>query len=229
MSPLPKKNGPVATDDGAAGTPPLRVLLADDHEVVREGLAAILNRRSTEFQVVAEADDGEQALALWLEHKPDLGVLDLRMPKLDGVATIEAIRAVDAQAKLIILTTYDTDEDIYRGLRAGAKGYLLKDADRDDILHAVRAVGRGETYLPSLVAGKLAQRLRDESLTERELQVLLCIADGQSNKQIARKLAVSEGTVKFYTSGVYSKLGVASRTEAIKVAAARGLIKLGPG
>jgi two-component system, NarL family, response regulator len=210
-------------------TEPLRILLADDHEVVREGLASILNRRHEEFVVVAEADNGEEAVRLWQEHQPGLGILDLRMPKLDGVATIKAIRAFDAAARLIILTTYDTDEDIYQGLRAGAKGYLLKDAERQELLEAVRTVARGETWIPSLVAGKLAQRVQGDGLSDKEMLVLQQVAQGASNKEIARTLNISEGTVKFHTNAIYSKLGVGSRTEAVRVGTERGLIKLGPG
>lgn len=207
---------------------PLRVLLADDHEVVREGLASILKRRTDEFDVVAEADNGEEAVALWRQHRPDVGVLDLRMPKLDGVGTIRAIRSMDPEARLMILTTYDTDEDIYQGLRAGAKGYLLKDSDRQELLDAIRAVARGQSWIPSLVAGKLAQRVQGDGLTDKEQQVLKQLALGFSNKDIARALQVSEGTVKFHTNAIYSKLGVGSRTAAVKVATERGLVKLGP-
>ena len=207
---------------------PLRILLADDHEVVREGLASILKRRTDEFDVVAEADNGEEAVALWRQHRPDVGVLDLRMPKLDGVGTIRAIRSMDPEARLMILTTYDTDEDIYQGLRAGAKGYLLKDSDRQELLDAIRAVARGQSWIPSLVAGKLAQRVQGDGLTDKEQQVLKQLALGFSNKDIARALQVSEGTVKFHTNAIYSKLGVGSRTAAVKVATERGLVKLGP-
>jgi two-component system, NarL family, response regulator len=206
---------------------PLRVLLADDHDVVRDGLAAILNRRRDEFTVVAQVNNGLQAVSLWRECRPDLGVLDLRMPKLDGVGTIKAIRAEDPHAKLMILTTYDTDEDIYQGLRAGAKGYLLKDADRADILDAIRRVARGETYIPSLIASRLASRIQGNALSDKETEILEGIARGESNKEIARVLNISEGTVKFHTNAIYGKLGVSSRSEALKVALERGLVKIG--
>lgn len=205
---------------------PLRILLADDHGVVREGLASILNRRTTEFLVVAEAEDGEEALALWSETRPDVSVLDLRMPRRDGVETIKAIRGLDPTAKLIILTTYDTDEDIYQGLRAGAMGYLLKDAERADILEAIRTVARGETYLPPIVATRLAARDQSAPLTTKERQVLECLSSGLSNKQIAHRLAMGEGTVKTHVRTIFAKLGVASRTEAVRVAAQHGLVKL---
>lgn len=205
---------------------PIRVLLADDHEVVREGLAAILNRRAAEFRVVAQAADGEQALALWREHRPDVSVLDLRMPRRDGVQTIEAIRAIDAAARIVILTTYDTDEDIYQGLRAGAMGYLLKDAERAELLEAIRAVARGERYLPSPVATRLAAHAPIEALTEREREVLGCLAQGLSNKRIARALSIGEGTVKTHVKAVFAKLGVASRTDAVRVGLEHGALKV---
>lgn len=208
------------------GTKPLRILLADDHEVVREGLASILNRRSDEFQVVAEASTGFEAHELWRAHRPDIGVFDLRMPAMDGVATIKAVREDDPNARIIILTTYDTDEDIYQGLRAGAKGYILKDADRHVILDAIRKVAKGLTYLPSEVATKLAERIQAEALSNKELAVLTLMAQGQSNKMIARELLVSEGTIKFHANNIFGKLGVRSRSEAARVAIARGLIKV---
>jgi two-component system, NarL family, response regulator len=207
-------------------TRPIRVLLADDHEVVREGLAAILRRREI-FEIVAEVSDGSAAVEAWQQMKPDITLCDLRMPKMDGVATISAICALDAGARIIILTTYESDEDIYQGLRAGAKGYLLKDTPRDQIIDAILAVHAGRTYIPSQVGEKLATRLVTDQLTEREIAILRFVAAGQSNKEIARKLDISEGTVKFYTNSIYSKLGVTSRTEAIAVAAKRGLIKFG--
>jgi two-component system, NarL family, response regulator len=207
---------------------PLRILLADDHEVVREGLASILNRRSNEFKVVAEVSDGQEAYRLWCELKPDVGIFDLRMPIMDGVATIKAVRAMDPNAKIMILTTYDTDEDIYQGLRAGAKGYLLKDADRQVILDAIRAVARGQTFLPSQVATKLATRIQSDALSEKETQVLQQMAEGKSNKQIALDLVVTEGTIKFHANNIYGKLGVSSRASAVKTALERGIVKMGP-
>ena len=205
-------------------TEKIRILLADDHEVVREGLSAILKRRET-FDVVAEVGDGAAAVEAWQRLKPDVALLDLRMPKMEGIEAIRQIRALDTNAKLIILTTYDGDEDIYQGLRAGAKGYLLKDTPREQIIDAIHAVVAGRTYIPSQVGEKLASRIHTDTLTERELQILREIAEGLSNKQIAKKIFVSEGTVKFHSNSIYAKLGVASRTEAIKVAAARGLIR----
>jgi two-component system, NarL family, response regulator len=205
-------------------TEKIRIMLADDHEVVREGLAAILIRRET-FDVVAEVGDGAAAVEAWQRLRPDIALLDLRMPKMEGVEAIRLIRALDPNAKLIILTTYDGDEDIYQGLRAGAKGYLLKDTPREQIIEAIHAVLAGRTYIPSQVGEKLASRIHTDALTEKELAILKLIADGLSNKEIAKAIFVSEGTVKFHSNSIYSKLGVGSRTEALKVATARGLIR----
>jgi two-component system, NarL family, response regulator len=205
-------------------TEKIRIMLADDHEVVREGLAAILKRRET-FDVVAEVGDGEAAVEAWQRLKPNIALLDLRMPKMEGVEAIRQIRASDPEAKLIILTTYDGDEDIYQGLRAGAKGYLLKDTPRAQIVEAINAVLAGRTYIPSQVGEKLASRVHADVLTDKELQILKKIAEGMSNKQIARVLFVSEGTVKFHSNSIYAKLGVASRTEAVKIAISRGLVR----
>jgi two-component system NarL family response regulator len=206
---------------------PIRLLLVDDHAVVRNGLAAILSRLGSEFQVVAEAGDGLEAEALYRKLRPDVVLTDLRMPRRDGVATIAAIHEIDPQAKIIILTTYDPDEDIYQGLRAGARGYLLKDAELEQIFDAIRAVAKGLRYLPPAIASKLADRLTAEPLSAREQEVLDALARGLSNKQIAARLDLSEGTVKFHTNGIYGKLGVSSRAEALRVAVERGLVRLG--
>ncbi len=202
----------------------IRILLADDHEVVREGLAAILKRREN-FEVVAEVGNGAAAVEAWRRLKPDITLIDLRMPNLSGTEAIREICSIDLTAKLIILTTYDGDEDIYQGLRAGAKGYLLKDMPREQIIEAIHAVVEGRTYIPSQVGEKLAHRIHTDVLTDRELQILLQISDGASNKKIAKNLSVSEGTIKFHSNSIYSKLGVTSRTEAVKVAHVRGLIR----
>lgn len=207
---------------------PLRILLADDHAVVREGLAAILDRRVEEFTVVGQASDGQEAYEMWCALRPDLGIFDLRMPRLDGVATISAVRSYDPGAKIIILTTYDTDEDIYQGLRAGARGYMLKDADRMEILEAIRTVAAGKTYLPSHVATKLAGRIQSNALSDKERAVVEQMALGLSNKAIAKALHVSEGTVKFHANNLFGKLAVSTRAEAVKVAVERGIVKLRP-
>lgn len=208
-----------------AGTADISILIADDHEVVREGLVAMINRQPG-MRVVAQAGNGAQAAALWREHRPDITLVDLRMPELDGVGVITQVRAVNARARVIILTTFDGDEDIYRGMRAGARAYLLKDAPRDELLGCIRAVHAGETFVPPVVAAKLAAQLSSERLTAREGEILRLLGEGASNKVIARRLGISEGTVKTHVKSVLQKLEVASRTEAVSLGARRGLIHL---
>lgn len=203
---------------------PIRVLIADDHAVVREGLAAMIGRQ-VDMQVVAEAGDGIEAVRLWQIHRPDVCLVDLRMPRLDGVGVIGQVRALDPKARIVILTTFDGDEDIYRGMRAGAKAYLLKDAPREQLLDCIRMVQAGNTYVPPNVAAKLAAQVSGERLTGRELEILSLMAAGDSNKAIARKLDITEGTVKTHVKSVLFKLGTTSRTEAAAVAARRGLIE----
>jgi DNA-binding NarL/FixJ family response regulator len=203
----------------------IRILIADDHLVVREGLVAILNRQS-DMAVIGEAGDGREAFEQWRELRPDITLMDLRMPEMSGVEAIEAIRREDAKALIIILTTYDSDEDVYRGMRAGAKAYLLKDTHREELLSCIRAVYAGKTVVSPGVASKLASRLREEELTPRELEILTLVGRGLSNKLIARALDITEGTVKTHVKNLLEKLDATSRTEAIAVAARRGLIKL---
>ena len=202
----------------------IRVLIADDHEVVREGLAAMINRQP-DMRVVAEAPDGVDAVRRWSEERPDVSLVDLRMPRLDGVGFISQVRALDPKARILILTTFDGDEDIYRGMRAGAKAYLLKDAPREQLLQCIRAVHAGDTFLPPNVAAKLAAQVSGERLTDRELEILKCMSAGDSNKSIARTLSISEGTVKTHVKSVLFKLGATSRTEAAAIAARRGLVQ----
>jgi two-component system NarL family response regulator len=206
------------------GQPAIRVLIADDHEVVREGLVAMIDRQA-DMRVVAQAADGLAAVRLWREERPDVALLDLRMPGLDGVGVIGRVRELDPAARILILTTYDGDEDIYRGMRAGAKAYLLKDAPRKQLLDCIRAVNAGDTYVPPDVAVKLAAQASGERLTDREVEILVLMAMGDTNKVIARKLDITEGTVKTHVKSVLSKLGANSRTEAAAVAARRGLIE----
>jgi two-component system NarL family response regulator len=202
----------------------IRVLIADDHVVVREGLAAMINRQP-DMRVVAEAPDGVDAVRRWSEERPDVSLVDLRMPRLDGVGFISQVRTLDPKARILILTTFDGDEDIYRGMRAGAKAYLLKDAPREQLLECIRAVHAGDTFLPPNVAAKLAAQVSGERLTDRELETLKLISAGDSNKSIARKLNISEGTVKTHVKSVLFKLGATSRTEAAAIAARRGLVQ----
>jgi len=202
-----------------------RVILADDHPVVREGLVTIINQQA-DMQVVAEAGNGEAAIALYEQHVPDVMVLDLRMPRCDGLAVVERLLAVYPDARLLIMTTYDDDEDIFRCLTLGAQGYLLKDAPRQEILAAIRAVSRDQSYTSPSVAAKAVSRATKPSLTPRETDVLQHLAQGRSNKDIARKLDISEGTAKSHVQAILQKLDAISRTEALTIAHKRGLIHL---
>jgi len=203
----------------------IRILIAEDHTVVRDGLIAII-RQQSDMDVVAETGDGRQAVELWKKHRPDVTLMDLRMPALDGVNAIYEIRAADPNARIIILTTFDGDEDIYRGMRAGAKSYLLKDVRRDELFDCIRAVYDGKTFVPAAVAAKLAERLPAEELSPRELEVLKLLAEGKPNKLIGAALSITEVTVKSHVQGVFRKLNVLSRTEAIAVANRKGLLHL---
>jgi len=203
----------------------IRILIADDHTVVREGLVALVKRKS-DMVIVGAASNGCEAVDLWKQYRPDVTLLDLRMPELDGVGAIKAIREVDPNAQIVVLTTYDSDEHIYRAIKAGAKAYLLKDTARDALVETVRRVFAGETYLPPPIAAKLAERVSGAALSQREMEVLQRMATGKSNKEIGAELFISDGTVKTHVSSIFSKLEVVSRTEAIATATRRGLIQL---
>ena len=203
----------------------IRILIADDHTVVREGLVSLVKRKS-DMVIVAEARNGREAVDLWKEHRPDVALLDLRMPELDGVSAIKEIRELDPNAHIIVLTTYDGDEDIYRAIKAGAKAYLLKDTARDALVDCVRKVHAGETYLPAPLAAKLAERVSGDALSAREVEVLQRMGAGKSNKEIGAELFISEGTVKTHVKSIFTKLDVVSRTEAVATATRRGLIQL---
>ena len=203
----------------------IRILIAEDHNVVRDGLVAII-KQERDMDVVAETGDGRQAVELWKGHRPDVTLMDLRMPGLDGVDAIYAIRAADPNARIVILTTFDGDEDIYRGMRAGAKSYLLKDARREELFQCIREVHAGRTFVPPAIAAKLAERLPAEELSPRELEVLRLLAEGKPNKLIGTALSITEVTVKSHVQAVFRKLNVLSRTEAIAVANRKGLLHL---
>lgn len=203
----------------------IRILLADDQHVVRAGLRLILEQ-ADDLTVVAEAADGEEAVRLYAGHHPDVALLDMRMPRLDGPATTAQILRQDANARVVLLSTYQGDEDIRKGLHAGAKAYLLKDTTPDALLATVRDVHAGKTVLPPEVAGKVVGRMREESLTAREIEVLTLMADGLSNKQIGSRLHIAEGTVKLHVNNLYAKLGVNGRVEAVVVALKRGLVHI---
>jgi len=176
------------------------VVLADDHPVVRDGLAAMVNQQA-DMEVVGEAGDGDEAIALYEQHRPDVMVLDLRMPKRDGVAVVQRVLEINPKACILVMTTYDGDEDIFQCLSQGAKGYLLKDAPRQEILSAIRAVSEDRPYTSSTVAAKALQRMAKPSLTQRELDVLQLVAEGRSNKDIARRLSITEGKRHAQASG----------------------------
>jgi two-component system NarL family response regulator len=203
----------------------IRVILVDDHPVVRDGLANIVNQQK-DMRVVAEADDGDTAIALYDEHRPDVMVLDLRMPGRDGVSVVEIVLDKHPKARVLIMTTYDGDEDIFKSLSRGAKGYLLKDAPRQEILTAIRAVAADQPYTSGAIAAKALQRMVRPSLTHRELDVLQQLAEGRSNKDIGRRLHITEGTAKTHVKAILTKLDAMSRTEAVTLAHKRGLIHL---
>ena len=202
-----------------------KVLVVDDHALVRTGVAKIIDHEP-DLDVVAEAANGIEALAAFDQHRPDVTLLDLRMPIMEGAEVVKRIRERDPHAKVIILTTYDTDDDISRALKAGAKAYALKDISADDLIQCIRDVLAGKTYLAPAAAAKLAEGLSRVQLTPRELSSLRLMADGKSNKEIANSLGIAERTVKTHLGHLFEKLGVTSRTEAVKVATRRGLVRL---
>jgi two-component system NarL family response regulator len=201
-----------------------RVLVVDDHSLLRTGVANIINQEP-DLEVVAEAANGRDAIAAFLEHRPDVVLMDLRMPGMEGVEAISRIRDVDPQALVVVLTTYDADEDIARALQAGAKAYILKDIAADALLACIRDVLAGKTYLAPAAAAKLAEHVTQVQLTPRELATLRLMANGGSNKEIAVALKISERTVKSHLAHLFEKLQVTSRTEAVRVATRRGLVR----
>jgi two-component system NarL family response regulator len=204
---------------------PLRLLVVDDHPVVRHGLVALINHQA-DLTVVGEAATGRAAVEQFAALHPDVTLMDLRMPELDGVEAINRIRAAAPQARIIVLTTYDSDEDIYRGLRAGAMAYLLKDAPPDELLGAIRAVAAGQKRIPLEVAAKLAERMNSPELTVRELDVLRLLVEGRSNKEIGAALMIAEGTVRAHLNSIFQKLDAQDRTHAATIAIKRGLVRL---
>jgi two-component system NarL family response regulator len=203
----------------------IRILVAEDHLVARVGVSTIVNMQP-DMTVVAEASNGHQALELFRQHRPDVTLLDLRMPGMGGVEAATAIRAEFPTAKMIALTTYGGDEDIRRALTAGVLAYLTKDVLHDELLKAIRAVNEGRTYLPAAVAAALAAQLPRPDLSAREVQVLELIVRGLANKQIAYTLNIAEHTVKNHVKNILSKLGVQDRTQAATAAIQRGIIHL---
>jgi two-component system NarL family response regulator len=204
---------------------PIRVVVVDDHPVVRDGLRTLLDA-APDIEVVGEAGDGRAAIAAWREHQPDVTLMDLRMPGMDGVDAIAAILRTAPEARIIVLTTFAGDEDIHRALRLGARSYLLKDAFGEEILAAIRAVHVGRRHVPAAVAARLAERPIGRDLTLREVEVLELIARGKSNREIGEELSIAEGTVKAHVNNILGKLEAQDRTDAAMIALKRGIIRL---
>lgn len=201
----------------------IRVMVIEDHHIVRQGLVALLNTVS-DMAVVAEASDGQQAIDLFTAHTPDVTLLDLRLPVIGGVEVLTRIRRQTPNARVIVLTTFDGDEDIYRALQAGARGYLLKGMRTEELMDAIRAVHAGKSRVPAIVAERLAIRMGGEELTAREQDVLKLIVAGKSNKEIGADLKISEATVKTHMNNIFGKMGVSDRTQAATTALQRGLV-----
>jgi DNA-binding NarL/FixJ family response regulator len=208
----------------------IRLLIVDDHPVVRDGLRGMLERQP-DFEVVGEAGDGKEALSSAERLKPDIVLMDLRMPIMDGVTALGEIKTRQPQIQVLVLTTYDSDADILPAIEAGAAGYLLKDSSREDLYEGIRAAARGETVLAPTVAARLVGRMRmpaDDQLSSREVEVLQLVAEGASNSDIAAQLHISQATVKSHLVNIFGKLGVSDRTAAVTAALRRGILRLEP-
>jgi two-component system, NarL family, response regulator len=204
-------------------SPDIRVLVVDDHPIVRTGLTTMLHSEAG-LEPIGEAKTGIEAISQFNKLHPNVTLMDLRMPELTGVEAIASILQDFPDARIIILTTYDGDENIYRGLQAGAKGYLFKDSDRSEILTAIRAVHAGQNYIPQPVGAKLVERMSNPQLSDRELDVLRLLANGKSTKDISSELYITEGTVKFHITNILDKLDVSDRTQAVVAAFQRGIV-----
>lgn len=206
-------------------TSKLRILIADDHALVRIGLRASIEMEP-DFSVVAEAGSGEQTLQQYRKHQPDVALIDLRMPGMDGIQTTTALCREFPQARVIVISTFKGGDDILRAMQAGAKTYLPKSVQREELIKAIRAIAKGESYLPNVVASRLAERLRRPDLTTRELEVLRLVAAGNSNKDIATILSIEVGTVKLHVGKILEKLHARDRTEAATMAIQAGIVWL---
>ncbi|MBL7165643.1 MAG: response regulator transcription factor [Dehalococcoidales bacterium] len=211
----------------------MKVLIADDHPVVREGLSAML-KKQPDIEVVGEAENGRECVEKTRKLRPDIVLMDLRMPEMDGVEAMRQIAATNPEVRFIVLTTYDNDEYIFKGIEAGARAYLLKDSPREELFKAIRAVHRGESLIQPAVAGKVLDRFAElsrqvqapEALSDREVEVIKLMAEGAANKEIAVSLHISESTVKTHIQTIFQKLGVSERTGAVTQAIRKGIIRL---
>ena len=204
---------------------PIRILIADDHPVVQAGLTSMLNSNDG-IEVVGSASSGTEALKILEQKRPDILLLDLRMPGMNGIETLTAMQKMNTTARAIVLTSFETDENIYRAVRAGAQGYLLKDAPQEQMLEAIMSVHAGKRFIPKEIAARLADRMLRSNLTARELEILEMLAKGLTNKQIGYALSISENTVRNHLKCVMSKLEVSDRTEAVAVAIQQGIIQV---
>jgi DNA-binding NarL/FixJ family response regulator len=203
----------------------IRILCVDDHPLVRKGIASILANEA-DMELVAEANDGREAVALFKELKPDVVLMDLRMPELDGTTATRLIRQEAPDARIIALTSYDGDQDIYRALEAGVRGYILKEMVHTEVVRAIRTVHSGKRLMPQEVAERLSEYFPQVALTPREVEVLGCVAKGMANKEIATKLGTASGTVKMHIQNILAKLGASDRTHAVTIAMERGILYL---
>ncbi|HEX2269031.1 MAG TPA: response regulator transcription factor [Pyrinomonadaceae bacterium] len=203
----------------------IRVFSVDDHPLLREGISALVNNQP-DMTLVAEASSGAEAIQLFKQHMPDVTLLDLRLPDMSGIDILIAIRTEFPEARVIILTTFEGDVEIHRALQAGARGYLLKNMPPSELLDVIRQVHAGKKRIPPEIASQLAEHMSDESLTEREVEVLRQVAEGNKNRDIARKLFISEETVKVHIKHIMEKLGAADRTQAVAIGVRRGIIQL---
>lgn len=202
---------------------PIRILIVDDHPVVCSGLTSMLSSHP-EFEVVGSAPSGEEALALLPHRRPHVLLLDLRMPGMDGIAVLHALGRLETPPRVIVLTSFEKEEDIYRAIRAGAQGYLLKDSTEGEMVDALRMVHHGKRYIPRHIGARLADRMLRSDLTARELQILNSLSLGQTNKEIAKDLKISENTVRHHVTSIMEKLQVSDRTEAVATALRTGVL-----
>jgi len=210
---------------GEMGAQKIRVLIADDHPLLREGISAVIQGES-DMMVVAEANNGLEAIDCYRQHRPDVTLMDLQMPRMDGVTATNAIRAEFPEARIVILTTYRGDVQALRALKAGAVGYLLKSLIRTELLQAIRSVHTGQRQIPADIAADLAEHAGEDTLSDRELEVLRRVAAGNSNRQVATQLSISEDTIKAHMKSISSKLGATSRTHVVAIAVKRGIIEV---